>query len=303
MQLEITRECPFNCPQCYKMKIENKNMEFSILQKNVKEGIRNGVNLFVLNGGEPLLYPYFLDALKLFKGERVVVNCFSSGYGLTDEIISEVKNMSNLNFYISLNGSTKKINDLSRQGYDVALKAIKVLKNNNCRFGVNWVARKDNIGDFPAMVDLCEKYNVSTLSVTSNKLAENKSKIMSGLNLNDIKILAKYIMQNGERIDISVEACFPQLTSQIRKLADSDGCAAGYYNINISLEGLYMPCTHLYYPEKWDSIEDYWEKSTLLKELRKNAKCNNCSINCRFCKAMDREGYKEFSKGINNCVE
>lgn len=303
MQLEITRECPFNCPQCYKIEIENRNMDFSVLQKYIKEGLSKGVKLFVLNGGEPLLYPEFVKVLKLIKHKKVVVNCFSSGYGLTDKIISEIKTMPNLNFYISLNGSTKKINDLSRQGYDISLKAIEKLRDNDCRFGINWVARKDNLDDFPEMVNLCEKYNVSMLSVTSNKLAENKSKIMSGLDLNDIKKLAEYIKANQERINISVEACFPQLTNQIRRLVNSDGCAAGYYNINISLEGMYLPCTHLYYPEKWDSLEEYWEQSSVLNELRKNAKCNNCYVHCRFCKAMSKDGYKDFAKGINFCIE
>lgn len=60
MQLEITRECPFNCPQCYKIEIENRNMDFSVLQKYIKEGLSKGVKLFVLNGGEPLLYPEFV---------------------------------------------------------------------------------------------------------------------------------------------------------------------------------------------------------------------------------------------------
>lgn len=303
MQLEITRDCPFNCPQCYKTELGNKNMDFEVLKKNISEGLTHGVNLFVLNGGEPLLYPNYVDALELLKEKNVNVNCFSSGYGLTDDILTKIKEMKNLNFYISLNGSTKKINDLSRQGYAVSIKAIKKLSDNDCKFGINWVARGDNLDDFPEMIELCKKYNISTLSVTSNKLAKNKSKIMSGMVLNDIKKLAEYIKKFSDRVNISIEACFPQLTSQFRKLMDSDGCAAGYYNVNISLEGMYLPCTHLYYPEEWNSIEEYWEKSPMLNKLRKNAKCNNCELNCRFCKAMSKEGYDDYSRGISFCKE
>lgn len=302
MQLEITRDCPFNCPQCYKMELGQKHMDFDLLNRMINEGLQHEVQLFVLNGGEPLLYPDFVNTLKLFRGKDVAVNCFSSGYGLTEEIIQAIKDTPNLSFFISLNGSTKEINDLSRQGYDISIKAIKKLQEHNVPFGINWVARKDNLDDFENMIRFCKENHVSQFSVTSNKLAEKKTAVNSYLKHEDIKRLGDLIKANPD-LNITVEACFPQLTAEIRRLKDSDGCAAGYYNINISLEGMFLPCTHLYYPEKWDSLEDYWNNSEMLKKLRKNVVCNNCEKKCRFCKAMSPESYQDFSTGLQYCAK
>lgn len=303
MQLEITRECPFHCPQCYKVELEQKHMEFELLERMVNEGIRNGVQLFVLNGGEPLIYPHFVDILKLFYNKTgISINCFSSGFGLTEEIIHAIKETPGMNFFISLNGSTKEINDLSREGYDISVVAIRLLQEHQCSFGINWVARKDNLNDFENMVSFCQKNGVSQLSVTSNKLAENKTKVLGALNHGDIVRLAETIKNNTD-VNITVEACFPQLTAEMRPLKVSDGCAAGYYNLNVSLEGYYLPCTHLYYPEKFDSIEEYWTQSKILADLRKHVYCNNCDKHCRFCKTMSPNAYRDFSDGIYECAE
>ncbi len=303
MQMEITRECPFNCPQCYKIELGTMHMDFNLLKKMITDGIRNGVSLFVLNGGEPLLYPHFIDALKLFKGvDNVSINCFSSGYGLTDEIIEAIKETTQLRFYISLNGSTDEVNSTSRQGYNVSINAIEKLKAHDCPFGVNWVARKDNVHDFENMIKFCRDNKVMQFSVTSNKLAEKKSKICQPIDDGDIKHIARLIKENPD-VNITSESCFPQLTAEFRKLTEYDGCAAGYSNVNISIDGEFLPCTHLYYPEKFDSLEEYWEKSVVLKRLRSCGRCTNCNKNCRHCKAMSVESYNNFGEGIVSCRE
>lgn len=302
MQLEITRDCPFNCPQCYKVELGQKHMDFDLLKGMVNEGIKNGVRLFVLNGGEPLVYPHFIDILKLFHDKSgIAINCFSSGFGLTEEIITALKETPGMNFFISLNGSIKEINDLSREGYEVSAAAIKMLQEHNCPFGINWVARKDNLDDFENMVRFSRENGVVQLSVTSNKLAENKTKVLGALNHQDIVRLSE-IIKNNTDVNITVEACFPQLTAEMRPLKESDGCAAGYYNLNVSLEGYFLPCTHLYYPEKFDSIEEYWAQSKILADLRKHVHCNNCDKHCRFCKAMSPNAYRDFSDGIHECA-
>lgn len=302
MQLEITRECPFNCPQCYKMELGQKHMEFDLLKRMIQEGLEQGVQLFVLNGGEPLLYPEFIEALALFKDRKdVSINCFSSGYGLTEEIIESIKNTPALSFFISMNGSTKEINNLSRQGYEVSLESIHKLQDHGVKFGINWVARRDNLDDFENMLHFCKREGVLQLSVTSNKLAEKKSTVNSALKHEDIVRLGNLIKANPD-LNITVEACFPQLTAEMRKLKETDGCAAGYYNVNISLEGMFLPCTHLYYPEKWDSLLEYWTKSELLKKIRANVFCNNCEKRCRFCKAMSPKSYIDFATGLQYCA-
>ena len=87
LQLEITRRCPFHCAQCYKRKLENIDMEYSYLMELLDLIEHKGSRRFVLNGGEPLLYPDIVPLLKRIIVMDAAVNIFSSGYGITDEII------------------------------------------------------------------------------------------------------------------------------------------------------------------------------------------------------------------------
>jgi pyrroloquinoline quinone biosynthesis protein E len=127
------------------------NLLEMIKQKDVRQ--------FVLNGGEPLLYPNIVPLLKQISGMEISVNIFTSGYGLTKEIINILKIGKNINFYISLNGSTQKINSQSREGYEYAINAVMMLAAENAVYGINWVARHDNTPDFANMISLCREYN------------------------------------------------------------------------------------------------------------------------------------------------
>ena len=126
VQLEITNECPFNCPQCYKQEAGDKHMDFYKLRKFVTYCYTKGTRFFVLNGGEPMLYYKILELVCFLNTMNLRVNCFTSGYGVTDQIL-EIWNFDHHRLYLSLNGSTKDINDKTRQGYDITLKAMEKL--------------------------------------------------------------------------------------------------------------------------------------------------------------------------------
>lgn len=159
LQIEITRRCPFHCSQCYKQKLECIDIDYGHVMNLLEMIKQKDVRQFVLNGGEPLLYPNIVPLLKQISGMEISVNIFTSGYGLTKEIINILKIGKNINFYISLNGSTQKINSQSREGYEYAINAVMMLAAENAVYGINWVARHDNTPDFANMISLCREYN------------------------------------------------------------------------------------------------------------------------------------------------
>ena len=76
---------------------------------------------------------------------------------------------------------------------------------------------------------------------------------------------------------------------------------------NIDVNGDFRPCTHLYYPEKFNSIKAYWNDSVILNQLRKSRlekqKCINCKKPgvCYFCKAMFTNTFNDFVAEPNEC--
>lgn len=311
LQFEITLRCPFNCYQCYKKHLVDQDIDYYELVNMIKEAAKNGVSLITLNGGEPLLYPRIYDLLSEVGKMDISVNVFSSGFDLKNDVIDLLEKHDNINFYISLNGSSGKINSLSREGFKVSTLAIEKLYHSNAKFGINWVARHDNVKDFPNMLELCRTFNASFISITSNKLT-GYEKIQSPLTNSDIVFLSEYI---NYREDLSpsifIESCFSMLSTQIigNKNNFSAHCYAGISSCTVNCDGTFQPCTHLKYPEKYETLEKYWHKSNILKKLRDNPPenlepCNNCKHNkiCSLCRAMSSKTYDDFSVGTDKCL-
>ena len=302
LQLEITRRCPFCCPQCYKQEIAEKDQDFEYLKGIIEEAYKNGTRLYVLNGGEPLLYPYIKDLLLLFENYNdTVINCFTSGYGLTDEIIEILKKNLNIHFYLSLNGSTAEINGYSRQGYNITIEAMEKLSKANCTFNLNWVARHDNVDDFDKLLDMTRRFAIRTVSVTLNKLVGRILDIESNINKEDYLSLAE-IIKNRKDVEIVVESCYPQLAKYIYGSTKVSDCFAGIFNCMVTIDRKFAPCTFLVdYAESFDNIMDYWENSSILQKLRNRKKCKGCEFNCRFCCAISYDSYVDFKDSLENC--
>jgi pyrroloquinoline quinone biosynthesis protein E len=272
---------------------------------------RKNVKLFVLNGGEPLLYPEILLLLKRINKMDTTVNIFSSGYGLTEDIITILKKSKNIYFYISLNSSTKTINQLSREGYDVALEAIAILDQKNTPYGINWVARHDNAADFINMMALCRKYNARYLSIVGNKLT-GANTMDSPLTQKDLEEIATRINNRKEQNPaIFIESCFSILTTHIniRKSGYGAHCYAGVNNCNINCDLTFQPCTHLKVPECFNTIEDYWHSSVILKTLRENPAhnlepCRQCGHRriCSLCRATDTKTSSNLTANSQSCI-
>lgn len=311
VQLEITNVCPFHCPQCYKLNIQDKHMHFEKLKSIISFCYSHGTRFFVLNGGEPLLYYKIKDLINFLNKLDVDINCFSSGYGLNSEIL-DMWNFEKFNMCLSLNGSTKLINDYSRDGYEYTINGMKLLYDKQKKFGVNWVARHDNVHDFPELISLVNSYNVDYVFVTSNKLTGERE-IISPLTLDDFIFLSDFINNNNTKTKILVESCFSTLATlikpELKKYAYFKGCFAGINGCHVDIDFNFSPCTHLHYKESYDDIKNYWEESKILKALRQArtdemSPCNECihKYDCRFCKASSMETYSDFSKGLKNCL-
>lgn len=228
VQLEITNDCPFNCPQCYKEVTQTGYMDFEKLKKFVAYCYDNGTKFFVLNGGEPLLYYKINELLVFMNTLDIHMNCFTSGYGMTNDII-DLWNFDNHKLCLSLNGSTKEINSLTRQGYDVTIAAMRKLSEQRKYYGVNWVARHDNIMDLYDLIHLCERYSAGFLFITSEKLTGTGT-LMSPLDKSDYVFLSEVIEGYTGRIEIIVESCFSTLyvlQNKSNKFNYFMGCFAG----------------------------------------------------------------------------
>ena len=276
LQVELTTLCPLNCPHCYKDLSGTSEIDYSKLISLLER--QKYVKSVMINGGEPLLYSNFFPLLEKCRSLEIRVFCFTSGVTIDRKQAKALKEYNNLFLNISLNGSVERINKLSRDGYAYAINAIHILKEERTRFGINWVARHDNIRDFKNVINLAKAEGANNILVINNKRSF-LNRIDSPVTHNDILNLAEIISDHNNRqstVEIIVQQCFVELMSVLygnKHIPLSHGCPSGrlFCSVNHNME--FMPCSHIYSPEKYDSLDDYWHYSEILKRVRNNTLC------------------------------
>lgn len=277
-------------------------MDIADFKEIINEAKELGVKSVMLNGGEPMENPYFIDMVAYCNEQEIQCTTFSSGYLIDDYFCNEIKKF-NLNFLVSLNGSTREVDEKSRDGYSASLKAMNCFSFNNIEYGINWVARNDNVKNLEQLINFSLERGAQYINVVCNKLS-SKDKINSACNKDDYIWMKKIIDKYSQFIKI--QGCYDLLLSYLEGGMNRNqlyGCAAGIYLMAVDVHKRYMPCTHLVYSEEAKSIQDYWEKSKILNELRMGiteGKCKECG-RCRVCRAISTETYENFKASYEEC--
>ena len=159
MQVEITTICPLNCPQCYKEETLPRTMNIEKFIEIINDAKKSGVKAITLLGGEPLIHPDICEMIQILDNAEIVGGTYTSGIGINKKIIDVLQDIKTpFYFFLSLNGSTKEIHELSRSSFEITKKAMQYLKENNVEYSINWVARHDNISDLKNVIGLDKEY-------------------------------------------------------------------------------------------------------------------------------------------------
>ncbi len=263
LNIELTDYCPLHCKQCYK-KLESTYLEWNRLVALINEARDIGVKKILLSGGEPLCYPFVFEAIQMIKQYGMYAFMSSSGSNMDAQTIQKLKESKIDIIYLSLNGSTKQINELSRDGYDTVMNAMSVFKTASISFRVNWVARADNLLDFPRLIELCKEKGAEGIDVLSNK--PNVNGVMdSPLDRQQLHELYSMCQENDPYVQI--QSCFYQLKELFPTYRKTffEGCLAGKASMAVFADGTFSICPHIYGNKTWGSIMEFWESCKNIK--------------------------------------
>ena len=96
------------------------------------------------------------------KGIRVVIS--TSGVTITEQYAKELKDRGLDCCYVSLNGSTAEIHEITRDGYEFTINALKIFKEIGLVTAINWVAGHDNINDLEKLIGFAKNLGVRHIS-------------------------------------------------------------------------------------------------------------------------------------------
>jgi len=207
IHIELTGRCPINCPQCYKAGAE-ADLPLDKLLQVIRQAGEMQVFQIALGGGEPLVYPHLVTAIEETRHYGMAASVTTSGVGLTTNLLAALKNAGLNHIQVSLNGSTNEVHSLSRDGFKHGIAALELLQNTGISYGVNWVARMDNINDFPALANLAKGLGTHNLNILRYKPSPNEPFIDMSLSTDKIVQLEKMI-KAIKGIHIKLDSAFP----------------------------------------------------------------------------------------------
>ena len=95
MNLMITGKCNYNCRHCFNAADNAEKMsewDWDSLMDLFDQAAACGMHSITLTGGEPMIYPRFLDAVReIYKRGMVLEKLTTNGYFLTKEVLEEFK--------------------------------------------------------------------------------------------------------------------------------------------------------------------------------------------------------------------
>ena len=315
MNLELTTKCPLHCPQCYVSLNNGREMPLETALYWIRDAAETGITDVNLSGGETLCYPHLSELIRECASLGLESNIALSGAYVTEEKIRGFIDDGVSNIFVSLNGSTKEINEKTRDGYELAIRTLALLQKIGFpNTMINWVMHGYNADDFPGMLALAERYGVKCLIVLAFK-PDSAHALASYPTGEQIRTVAKQIKAYKGPVKVGAETCFSQLlTLSARTFFGSmnygvfRGCGAGRDGISVTVEGKLTPCRHLEVEEEFEHISDYWTQSPFLNKLRavedhRQEPCRGCrwEANCLPCMAVGMKLHGDLTYGMEEC--
>ena len=315
MNLELTTKCPLHCPQCYVSLNNGREMPLETALYWIRDAAEAGVSEVNLSGGETMCYPHLTELISECHGLGLRSNIALSGAYVTEAKLQEFIDAGVSRIFVSLNGSTKEVNEKTRDGYELAIHTLEMLRDMGWeRTVINWVMHEYNADDFPNMISLAEEYKVAAIAVMAFK-PDSSHQLSSYPTREQMYRVADQIRAYKGDVLIAPESCYSQLATITRRTFFGSmnfgvlrGCGAGRHDFSVTVDGTLTPCRHIEVEEKFDHIMDYWTQSECLARLRavedsRKEPCKGCKWekNCLPCQAVGLKLHDELNYGMAEC--
>jgi radical SAM protein with 4Fe4S-binding SPASM domain len=168
--LTTNRTCNLRCKWCYATTTGFKK-EDDLSWEDAKRAVAFCVNCrirsIVLIGGEPTIYPYIHELIRLIKKSGMRCGVVSNGLVLADiETARKFIDDGVTTFSLSMkaNNSTSYADVTGFDSFSLFLKAVSNLKTLGCRFSVSQVLTKENIPTFSSGIASARKAGATHFS-------------------------------------------------------------------------------------------------------------------------------------------
>lgn len=320
--VRLTKACNLRCPHCYVNagKIADNELSCEELKSVVDQLAALKVFYVFYTGGEPFSRKDIAEILNYADKKGVGISISTNGSLLNKEILNKIKNIKFDLFQISLDGSSKIHESIRGKGmWNKTMSAIelskKILKNN---IGIGTVIMKDNWKILDKVLEEGVSHGIDIFDLMCLIIAGRATKDLGPTSKEFLKSL-ELIFDKYEKLQSKVRfakdttippALVPKAWRDKGIHKTFSPCSFPYY-IAIDSNGNIAPCDGLFDCKEMiignvrkDSIKNVWEKSKLLKKLRKinpsdlKGVCKKCIYKdycAGGCRAAAYNTYKDFT--------
>lgn len=159
VSLELTTKCNCSCSLCYINAGEPRPHEMTDAQMRAlwDRLVDVGVCCVQLTGGEPLLHPLLLEAIRYFHSRGIVISLATNGTLLTEEFIMALPRR---DFGIGISVDSSRTNERMRGGpsyFGLLEPKLKLLRDAGIPFNVVPTLSKLNIRDALSLIEWCRR--------------------------------------------------------------------------------------------------------------------------------------------------
>jgi len=319
VHFDITSKCNSKCIYCLSSnRIDRKgDLSTKKILETIKELNDLGMWVLTISGGEPLLRRDIFEILDCLKKINIPIRFFTNGILINDTIAEKLSHYKDLmTIQISLDSSNAEHHDAQRGvkgSFEKTVKGIKNLMKYNCVPVISTVITQLTLKDVEETADFLHELGINYVRIGDAKICSEASisnKKIVNLKLDQARALGKKIISINRKYKSSMKfSLSPHMINcpqDPNDLHDMPFCTAGVTSLYISPSGEVYPCIALSEPElkvgdiKKDSVINIWNKSSLLKELRKLSvddfeKCKSCDVKdiCKGgCRGSSYENFK-----------
>lgn len=255
LELEITRKCPYNCIHCS----TSGSMEYCdfLSDEKITQILNDSKDLFnkiILTGGEPLLKtPFFFDlVLSIIEQNNQNVEIYTSGCGLSTELLDVFQKYNNIKFCVSLEGNATTHDKIYRVNgsYLTAVNFIK--KSIRCGFPIklHFTVMKTNWFDIDHILEFIIENDIHELKLfkfVPQGRGQKNQKVLEPT-INHIKYVKEKIIPFLTRINIDIGG----------NLFENGSCCSIDNKLSITNDGYALPCLGLIkYKDSFYNINKY----------------------------------------------
>lgn len=146
-QIELTYQCPCDCIQCFCRNQPKKELGASFWKDIIDQVHALGGLEITLTGGDPLIYKHFSEVYRYAKNKGFLINIFTSGCAISDEIFNLLEEFPPFSIEITLNSLDRDNYERITQTknvFDIVIKNIYEIKRRGLPLVLKCNGLKEN---------------------------------------------------------------------------------------------------------------------------------------------------------------